>query len=203
MLVGAVLGWRWYTSSRTLEVENRSEITEQENLFIPFHNASYGYSLLFPKTWFLGYDTETSEDALTIRIVSNERDLHIVDEALPIGVHVEISVEKFTDPFFKSVDANFPIILSVQDWIAWLDTQGTKAAALAVRTNLTVAGQPAVLSVWEDPQVPVAQRARSIQFLSPDKSKVFIIHYMCPNPHYTEHLSEFEGIIKSFNFTAE
>ena len=46
VLVGAVLGWRWYTSSRTLEVENRSEITEQENLFIPFHNASYGLSLI-------------------------------------------------------------------------------------------------------------------------------------------------------------
>ncbi|MFH0770799.1 MAG: hypothetical protein V1926_05515 [Candidatus Peregrinibacteria bacterium] len=60
-----------------------------------------------------------------------------------------------------------------------------------------------MLNVYESSSAPTVGKFRSVQFLSSDKSRAFMLQYTGRDPSYTEQVDVFDDIVGSFGFVLD
>lgn len=152
----------------------------ETNSFLSYTNKKHRFNLEYPLDWFLSGDA----DADIVHLTSVSENLALGGP--PSGARLEIIILDNPEGF------------SLRDWVRWIKTEGS-GQGLTEDKEIIVAGQKAIQQTGQSPPGPVGQ-GRPISIYLAKGNQIVQINYLGREPAYSENQTNFEAILRSFQF---
>jgi len=202
ILVILPIGWYyWQNNSGNQGIDDLANYIPTDPNFSVYQNNKFGYSVDYPKDWFLGFFGESKPQAQVVFFVTDKGDLQATDGGPPLGAKVEIIVQDLKE--LKEMDTSMSHIDTIDEYVKWQNIYqvgfDTEMQGECIEENIKIGTTDAIREICDNPVEAGFGKVRNIKLLSPDMNYVYIIQYLGREPEYSNNTDMFDKIYKSIS----
>jgi len=157
-----------------------------------YENKKYGYSIEYPKRWWVGVMGPHKKYATKIKFTEERSDARFTFGAAPSGDVIEVTVENLAQ--IVKDNPGSPALASAVQWLAWNRSSADSSGITFTDEALTVAGTSAVKTKY------VGQPKLQVTIKNPNAALVYVVTCTAPAESFDKFLSTCYESIQTFAF---